>query len=149
MDDGPRPSPPAHLWIAAIIGTVWNGFGAYDFVMTVTANPSYLAPYGTDIAAYLTSFPTWLVAFWALAVWGGLAGSLLLLARSKHAVMMFALSLVGLFVTSVYLFLLSAPPADLTTTSWLLIMLLIWAVAVGFFLYARDLQRRGVLGELN
>lgn len=149
MNDGTRLGTPAHLWIVAILGTLWNGLVGFDFAMTVTANPAYLAQYELDVAAYFMKLPTWFVAFWALAVWGGLAGSLLLLARSKHAVTMFALSLVGLFGTTFYQFILSPPPADLTTTSRLLIMLLVWAVAVALFLYARDMQRRRVLGELS
>jgi hypothetical protein len=149
MDDGKRSSPPAHLWIVAILGTVWNGFGAFDFVMTVTANPAYLAKYVPEVTNYYVNLPVWLVAFWALAVWGGLAGSLLLLVRSKHAVMMFALALLGLFVTTVYQFILSLPPADLTTTDMLLMTLLVWAVGIALFVYAREMQRKGVLGQLT
>lgn len=149
MEDAPRAGPPAHLWIVAILGALWNGFGVFDFVMTETANPAYLARYGADETAYFMNFPVWFVAFWALGVWGGLAGSLLLLARSKHAVTMFALSLLGLFVTTVYQFVLSSPPADLTTTGMLLMTLLVWAVGIALFVYARDMQKKGVLGELT
>lgn len=149
MEDATRASAPAHLWIVGILGTLWNCFGVFDFVMTETANQGYLAKYGTEATAYYMSFPAWFVAFWALGVWGGLAGSLLLLVRSKHAVTLFALSLVGLFVTTVYQFALSSPPADMTTTGMLLMMLVIWAVAIGLFVYARDLEKKGVLGELT
>ena len=82
MNDGTRLGTPAHLWIVAILGTLWNGLVGFDFAMTVTANPAYLAQYELDVVAYFMKLPTWFVAFWALAVWGGLAGSLLLLARS-------------------------------------------------------------------
>jgi len=149
MEDATRASTPAHLWIVAILGTLWNCVGVFDFVMTETANKDYLARYGPDATAYYMSFPGWLVAFWALGVWGGLAGSLLLLVRSKHAATMFALSLAGLFVTTVYQFVLSSPPADMTTTGMLLMVLLIWAVAIALFVYARDMQKRKVLGELS
>jgi len=149
MEDATRTSTPVHLWIAAILGTLWNGLRVFDFVMTETVNPEYLAKYGPDATAYYMSFPEWFLAFWALGVWGGLAGSLLLLARSKHATMMFALSLVGLFVTTVHQFLLSPPPADQTTTGMLLGVLLTWAIAIGQFVYARDMKTRGVLRELT
>ncbi|WP_309661918.1 hypothetical protein [Sphingomonas sp.] len=149
MDDATRATAPVHLWVIGLLGILWNGFSGFDFAMTVTANPAYLANYGPDVTHYLLSMPAWYVAFWALGVWSGLAGSLLLLARSKHAVSLLALSLVGLLVTTVYQFLLSAPPADYTTTNMLLKMLLAWAVAIGLFLYARGLQSRGLLGELT
>jgi hypothetical protein len=149
MEDATRASTPAHLWIAAILGTLCNCLRVFDFVMTETVDQEYLAKYGPDATAYYLSFPEWFVAFWALGVWSGLAGSLLLLARSKHATMMFALSLVGLFVTTVYQFLISPPPADLATTGMLLMVLLTWAIAIALFLYARDMHGRGVLGELT
>ena len=149
MEDAARAGTPAHLWIVAILGTLWNAFGVFDFVMTETANPAYLANYGPEVKTYLMNFPAWFVAFWALGVWGGLAGSLLLLVRSKHAVTMFALSLTGLFATTVYQFLLSSPPEDLTTIGMLLMMLFVWAAAIALFAYARDMQKRGVLGELT
>ena len=138
-----------HLWVVGILGTLWSIYCVFDFVMTVTGNKAYLANYGPEVTAYLMGLPTWVVASWALGVWSGLAGSLLLLARSKRAVMLFALSLVGLFVTTVHQFLLSPPPADYTTTNMLMMMLLAWTIAIALFLYARDLQSRGVLGELN
>jgi hypothetical protein len=40
--------------------------------------------------------------FWALGVWGALAGSMLLLLRSRRAVTAFAASLVGLAVSTGY-----------------------------------------------
>ena len=149
MEDAARAGTPTHLWIVGILGTLWNCFGVYDFVMTETANQAYLANYGPEATTYFMSVPAWFVAFWALGVWGGLAGSLLLLVRSKHAVTMFALSLVGLFVTTVDQLVLSPPPAELATTGMMLMMLLIWIVAIALFVYARDMQKRGVLGELS
>lgn len=149
MEEATRASTPAHLWIVAILGTLWNGFGVFDFVMTETVNRAYLDQYGSEALTYYMSLPIWFVAFWAMGVWGGLAGSLLLLVRSKHAVTMYALSLAGLFVTTVYQFLLSSPPADLTTIGKLLMTLLAWAVAIALFAYARDMQKKGVLGELT
>lgn len=149
MEDATRASTPVHLWIVAILGTLWNGFGVFDFVMTETANTAYLDKYGSEAMTYFMSFPGWVIAFWALGVWGGLAGSLLLLVRSKHAVTMFALSLIGLFVTTGYQFVLSSPAADLTTTGMLLMVLLTWGVAIALFVYARDMQKTGLLGELT
>lgn len=149
MQNAARANTPAHLWIVAILGMVWNGFVAFDFVMTVTGNHAYLARYEPDVRDYFAHLPNWFVAFWALGVWGGLAGSLLLLVRSKHAVKMFALALVGPFVNTLYQLILSPPPADLTSNTMLLMMLLVWAIAIALFLYARDMQRQRILGELN
>jgi hypothetical protein len=92
-------------------------------------------------AAFMESLPAWLTAFWALGVWGSLAGSLLLLARSRYAVQAFALSLLGLAVSQFYQgFVLHppvAPPVGLT--------LMIWSALVFFLIYARSMAAKGVL----
>jgi len=41
MNDNVR--TPLHLWIVAALATVWNAFGAFDYLMTQTRNEAYLA----------------------------------------------------------------------------------------------------------
>jgi hypothetical protein len=78
-------------------------------------------------------------------VWGSLAGSLLLLARSRWAVPLYAASLGGLLVTTVYQFALSNPPASLTTPGMYVMTVVIWIIGIALFLYARNMAARGVL----
>src|SRR3954466_4951009 len=94
--------PSAHLWIVGILALLWNAYGCYDYLMTVTSNQAYLAAFPADQLAYYNSLPAWLTGFWALGVWGGLAGSLLLLARSRHAIPAFAVSVLGIVVSFGY-----------------------------------------------
>ena len=91
---------PWHLWVVGVVATLWNAFGVTDYVMTRTRREAWIDQMmpGTDsakIMAYIDAFPIWASAGWALGVWGALAGSLLLLARSRHAVAAFAVSLLG------------------------------------------------------
>lgn len=106
---------PVHLWIVGILALLWNGYGAFEYVMAQTRNAAYLAQVSEADLAYLDSFPGWALAAWALGVWGGVAGSLLLLARSRHAEFAFGLSLAGLLVATIYQHALSAMPADMKT----------------------------------
>jgi len=134
-----------HLWIVGALATLWNGFGAFDYLMTQTRNAQYLAHFTDPQRVYFDSFPLWMEAMWAFGVWGGLAGSLLLLARSRYAVAAFALSLAGLAASTVYQYGLSSPPADMMTGAMIAMNLLIWAVAIALLLYAVRMRRRGVL----
>jgi hypothetical protein len=136
---------PAHLWIVGILATVWNGFGAFDYLMTQTRNEAYLANFTDPMRVYFESFPMWMEATWALGVWGGLLGSLLLLARSRHAVAAFAVSLAGLAVSTLYQYVLSSPPAELTSGAMMGMTVAIWAAAIGLLLYAHRMRQRGVL----
>ena len=89
---------PVHLWIVGALATIWNAFGGFDYLMTQTRNEQYLANFTDPQRVYFDSFPMWMEAAWAFGVWGGLLGSLLLLARSRFAVTAFGVSLAGLAV---------------------------------------------------
>lgn len=137
---------PTHLWLVGILATLWTGFGCYDYLMTQTRNADYLKMMGGDEAiAYFTGFPTWAVAFWAIGVWASLAGSLALLARSRWAVPLYAASLAGLLVTTIYQFGMSDPPASLQTGGMYIMTAVIWVVAIALFAYARAMSAKGVL----
>ena len=136
---------PMHLWIVGALATLWNGFGCFDYLMTQTRNAQYLANFTDPQRIYFESFPLWVEAAWALGVWGGLVGSLLLLARSRHAVTAFAVSLAGLAVSTFYQYVLSSPPADMNSGGMIAMNLVIWAVAIGLLLYALRMRRQGVL----
>src|SRR5688572_27904559 len=106
--------PPIHLWITGLGATLWNGFGAYDYVMTRTHNAEYIrtAMPGSDpsaIFAWVEAFPIWAQFGWGLGPWCGLAGSILLLLRSRFAVHAFALSLLGMLLSFGYQFLVAPP----------------------------------------
>jgi hypothetical protein len=136
---------PIHLWIVGALATLWNAFGAFDYLMTQTRNEDYLAHFTDPQRAYFESFPLWMEATWALGVWGGLAGALLLLMRSRHAVTAFAVSLAGLAVSTLYQYVLNSPPADMMTAAMIAMNLVIWAVAIGLLWYAMRMRRAGVL----
>jgi hypothetical protein len=135
-----------HVWIVGAAATLWNALGAFDYLMTQTRNAAYLAGYTDPQRLYFESFPWWMEAAWALGVWGGLAGSLLLLARSRFAEPAFALSLAGLLISTLYQYGLSPPPpADMTSGAMIALNLAIWAVAIALFLYAHRMRATGVL----
>ena len=138
-----RQQVPWHLWAVGVISLLWNAFGAYDYTMSKLSPESYFHQMGLNDAsvAYMMAFPAWLTAFWALGVWGSVAGSVLLLVRSRHAVAAFALSLLGLAVSQGYQALVMHPPESpsggITVVIWVALALLLW--------YAWAMARRGVL----
>lgn len=136
---------PVHLWIVAVLATIWNAFGCFDYLMTQTRNEQYLAHFTDPQRIYFESFPIWMEAMWALGVWGGMAGSLLLLARSRHAVAAFAISLAGLAASTVYQYVLTSPPPDMMSGAMMAMNLAIWAAAIGLLVYALRMRGREVL----
>jgi hypothetical protein len=139
---------PVHLWIVGILSLIWSAFGCYDYVMSVSHNQKYLSMYGSsaaDMIAWLNSMPVWAVAAWAVGVWGALAGSLLLLVRSRHALTAFVLSLLGLLVSTVYQFAMSSEPLGARTGTMIVMEVVIWAIALFLVGYSRAMANRGVL----
>lgn len=100
---------PWWFWLVAILSTAWNAFGAYDYAMTQLKGDAYLQAAGMSAGqiAYFHTMPAWTTAVWAIGVWGALAGSLLLFARSRFALHAFVASLGGLVISLIYTHLLS------------------------------------------
>ena len=141
---------PAHLWIVGLLSLLWNGFGGYDYVMTRLRNMDYLTSMmpGTDanaVLAYIDSFPLYAQVGWGLGVWGGVAGSILLLMRSRWAAMAFALSLIGSVLGLGYQLANPGGPASMHEGVGGVIPYVIIAVALALVLYARAMERKGLL----
>lgn len=136
---------PWHLWVVGIASIVWNSGGAFDYTMTKLRDARYLAAFTPEQIAWFESFPLWANTAWALGVWGAIAGSLLLLVRSRWAVHAFAISLLGLAGGTVYQFVVSDMPESLRTPSGWVFTALLWVVAVLLLWYAIRMRVRGVL----
>lgn len=139
-----RAQAPWHLWAVCLLSLCWNGFGAYDYVMSVSLNAGYLKNYPPEMADMIRSFPVWATSAWALGVWGSVAGSVLLLLRSRHATTAFLISAVAALVTFVFDFTLKLP-AELDTTMNKVIPLVILMMIVAQWYYARRMSEAGVL----
>lgn len=137
---------PWHLWAVGVISLLWNAVGAVDYTLTEMGNRAWLesAGMGPDEVAYIEAFPAWAVAGWAIGVWSCLAGSILLLLRSRHAYPAFVVSLLGIAIVTYHTYAYPAP-ATFQTASAQLFNLVLWLATIFFALYARAMTRRGVL----
>jgi len=136
--------PPWHFWVIGIVGVLWNSVGAMDYVMTQTRNEAYMKAFTPEKLAYFYGIPSWVVAAWAIGVWGGVVGMLLLLLRKRAAVPVLLASLVGATLTFVYDYLLSEG-MEVMGASGAAFAGLIIVIALGLYWYARLMRRRGVL----
>lgn len=136
---------PVHLWAIGILGAAWNGFGSLDYTMTQMRHPAWMSQMTAEQRAFLDAAPSWLDASWAMGVWGGLAGSLLLLTRSRFAAPAFMISLAGLAGNTLSQLTLSDPSPHLDTGGGIALHIAIWATAIGLLVYSLRMRRRGVL----
>jgi hypothetical protein len=141
---------PAHLWIVGILALLWNCFGAYDYTMTRMRNTDYIgqAMPGVDptaALAWVDSMPMYAQVGWALGVWLGLLGALLLLLRSRWAVWSFGISLVGAVLSLGYQIAL-APPLEGASGPMMTVMPYVIILIAAFLAwYAWTMEKRAVL----
>jgi hypothetical protein len=146
MTDASAPTKtPIHLWIVGIIGLLWSSIGAMDYFMTQTANESYMQNFTPEQLEFFYGLPTWSVATWALGVWGGVLGTLLLLLRKKLAVPVLLVSLIAAVLTTVHNYAVVDGFAVMGGAGALVFSLLILVVAGALYWYARKMSETGVI----
>jgi hypothetical protein len=136
---------PWHLWAVGTIALLWNCVGAFDYVMTETKNAAYMSGFTPEQLAYFYAFPAWVVAAWAIAVWGGVLGALLMLLRKRLAVSVFLVSLIALSATCIYNYGLSNGLEVAGDAGSVAFTAVIYVIALALYFYSRAMQKRGAL----
>lgn len=90
---------PTVYWVVAILGLLWNCIGAYLYIQTRLSPEVVMASAPQEMRDYVTNMPLWANIGYGLGVWGSVAGSVLMLLRSRHAITAFLVSLVGAAVS--------------------------------------------------
>lgn len=136
---------PWHLWVIGIIALLWNAIGAMDYIMTETKNQSYMSGFTPEQLAFFYGLPAWVVSAWAIGVWGGVLGSLLLLFRRSLAVWVFLASLIAIVVTAFHNYVLSNGMKVMGGAFALVFTAVIFLIGLSLYLYARAMNKRGIL----
>ncbi len=89
--------PPGWFRVVAVLALLWNLVGVWSYLSKVGMAPEMMkmTPEEVELAA---SMPVWATAGFAVAVFGGLLGSLGLLLGKAWARLLFILSLLGMLV---------------------------------------------------
>lgn len=137
---------PWHIWVVGFLSLIWNAIGAFDYIMTMLRVENYMSQFTEEQLAYFTSFPGWLNALWALALWGGLMGSILLLFRKKLALPVFWIGLIAMIVTTIHNYVLADVKLyEITETGATIFSAVIFLVAVLLVFYSKKQVANGNL----
>lgn len=144
--DTPVARTPWHLWVVGVVGLLWNGFAAYDYVLTNLQGEAYMRKMNMTEAqiAHFNAMPAWMMGVWAVGVWGGVLGALLLLVRRKWALPVFVASLAAFLVSLIYTYGMTNGAEIMGQT----VMMMNGVILVGclfFVWYAWTMTKRGVL----
>ena len=136
---------PRHLWVVGVVGLLWNAMGALDYFMTQTRNEGYMANFTPEQLEFFYGLPAWVDAFWAIAVWGGVVGAILLLVRRRQAVWVFLASLIAMIITAFQNYVLSNGLEVMGDPFSIAFTAVIFVTSVALYFYARAMRRRKVL----
>ena len=138
----PSRSRPGWYTPAAVAALVWNLLGCGAYLSDVMRSADAIAQFTPEQQALHAARPAWAVAATATAVWFGAAGSLGLLLRRRWAMPVLTVSLAGVVVQDVWLFLLSDAARQAGSAAFIL-QGLVLAIAIALLLFAKNADARG------
>jgi hypothetical protein len=107
MSDAVTIKLPVWFWIVAIVAIFWNLMGVVSYISTVMISPEAIAAMPQAEQALYNNTPIWATSAFAIAVFAGIAGSVLLLLRKSIAFPVFGLSLAGIIIQMSYWLLMT------------------------------------------
>ena len=92
--------PTKIFWVVGILFLLWNLLGCSMYLAEhLLSDEGYGEFFGQALLEVRDVYPTWSLAFYAIAVWGGLIGALTLLLRKKIAPVLFVISLCSALIS--------------------------------------------------
>ena len=139
MDERYTPRPIAGWYmVAAIASLLFMGLGCVAYLSHVLADPNNLP---LDQRAAFEAEPAWVTGAYAVAVWVGLAGTVLLVLKRKLAEWALLVSLVAVLVWFAGL-LVVAPLRNAMSANDLLVAIVITALTWTIYWFARHSRQR-------
>lgn len=102
MNDTTLRSAHWSFWVIGAVALIWHMAGVVNFF--VQMDPAMLAAYRESERAIIEGRPAWATVAFAIAVFGGALGCLLLLLKKSAAFYLFVASLLGVTVTMIHAF---------------------------------------------
>ncbi|WKZ60458.1 MAG: hypothetical protein QY309_03065 [Cyclobacteriaceae bacterium] len=137
--------PPVWFWIVAVVALLWNALGIMAYLMRAYMTDEALAALPQEQQVYLQNQPAWYIGVFALAVFGGTLGSLLLLLRKALAYWIFVVSLICVVAQWSYdLFMVENSPAFESSGMAMAVMIPLFSVALVFI--SRTAKSKGWIG---
>lgn len=127
------------FWVISVVALLWNLMGVINF--SAQTSTDLVATYPETHRAIIEGRPAWATAAFAVAVFGGALGCLLLLFRKSSALYLFVASLLGVIVTMMHT-LGVAGSTDFSRFE--IFMMMLMPLLVGAFLlwYAKQAERK-------
>ena len=136
--------PATSFWIIGITALIWNLMGVFAYLQRAYMTAEDLAALPIEEQALYDNVPIWVTAAFALAVFGGTLGCILLLLRKKLATFVFSISLANILAQMTYNIFMSKALEVYGPGG---IIMPIMVIIIGAFLvwYSKKMDQQGFL----
>ena len=95
--------PPVWFWIISVLALIWNGMGVKQYLQQAYNTEAFKSMVSAEELEMISQLPTWYTAVFAIAVFAGALGCILLLLRKKLAYFVLLLSLISVLFQMGYI----------------------------------------------
>ncbi len=129
------------FWAIGAVTLIWNVMGVINFFVQMNADA--LASFPESHRAIIEGRPAWATGAFAIAVFGGALGCLLLLLRKSAAYYLFIASLLGVIVQLIHTLGIARSTINFNPLDILMIILMPLVVAAFLIWYSKRAESKG------
>ena len=132
------------FWVIGAFALIWNALGSLNYLGQMNAD--LLATMPETHRAIIEGRPAWATGGFALSVFSGALGGLLLLLRKSAAFYLFVASLLGTIVTMIHTINVATSTIDFSSGEIVVMILLPLVVAAFLIWYSKKAESNGWIG---
>jgi len=136
--------PTTGFWIIGIVALIWNLMGVFAYITQVNMTDEVIAALPEAESALYENVPAWVTGAFAIAVFGGTLGCVLLLLRKKLASPVLIISLIGIIVQMIYNFGMSKA-AEVYGPGGMIMPAMVILIGIFLVWYAKQVTVKGWL----
>jgi hypothetical protein len=135
MDNDTARSVHWSFWLISAVALLWNVGGAINYLMQT--NPEFIATLPETHRAIIDGRPLWATGGFAIGVFGGALGCILLLFKKSISLYVFIASLIGVIVTMIHTINVANTKIGFSTIEIFMMILLPIVVAATLIVYTK------------
>ena len=131
------------FWLVCILGLLWNVGGAINYLMQT--NLEFVSTLPETHRAIIEGRPVWATGGFAIGVFGGAIGCLLLLFKKSQAIYIFIISLLGIVVTMLHTINMATSKISFSIGEIVVMILLPMIVAALLIWYTKIVTKKNLV----